>query len=49
VSLIEGDDEAFRVTADAGATGSAEQVYRFSAPDGCHIEKVSGPDTLVVR
>lgn len=49
VRLIEGDDEAFRVTADAGAAGAAEATYRFAAPNGCHIEKVSGPDTLTVR
>ena len=49
VALIQGEDEAFRVTADGGAAGAAEATYRFAAPNGCHIEKVSGPDTLTVR
>lgn len=28
---------------------SAGATYHFDVPNGCHINKVSGPDTLVVR
>jgi len=31
-----------------GAGAPVEAQYTFRAPNGCHIEKVSGPDTLVV-
>jgi hypothetical protein len=48
VALIEGDDEAFRVTAARPTGNAVEATYRFAAPGGCHIEKVSGPDTLQV-
>lgn len=39
-----GDDVTTVVTAD-GLIGSGE--YRFGS-DGCHVRKLSGPDTLVV-
>jgi hypothetical protein len=48
VPLIEGDDEAFRVTAERPTGNAVEATYRFAAPGGCHIEKLSGPDTLQV-
>ena len=40
--------DSIRVRAVQGAA-AAEAVYRFEVPGGCHIERVSGPDTLVVR
>ncbi|MFL5505419.1 MAG: hypothetical protein ACJ8AU_00935 [Gemmatimonadales bacterium] len=46
--LIPSGVEQFRVTASRGGGASVEALYEFSAPQGCHIEKVSGPDTLVV-
>jgi hypothetical protein len=46
--LIRSDAEAFRVTVERGETPPLEARYAFRAPQGCHIEKVSGPDTLVV-
>lgn len=45
--LIRSDAEPFRVTAERGGT-PVEALYTFRAPQGCHIEKVSGPDTLMV-
>jgi hypothetical protein len=39
-----GEDVVVAVTAD-GASGSAR--YRFES-DGCHVQKLAGPDTLVV-
>ena len=46
--LIPSGVEQFRVTASRGSGAPVEALYGFSAPQGCHIEKVSGPDTLVV-
>ncbi|HEX5819018.1 MAG TPA: hypothetical protein VFY20_09070 [Gemmatimonadales bacterium] len=46
--LIPSGVEQFRVTASRGEGAATEAFYGFSAPQGCHIEKVSGPDTLVV-
>ena len=46
--LIPSGVEQFRVTASRGGGAAVEALYEFSAPQGCHIEKVSGPDTLVV-
>ncbi|MEO8029733.1 MAG: hypothetical protein ABI765_02725, partial [Gemmatimonadota bacterium] len=40
--------DSIRVTAVDGAA-SVASVYHFDVPGGCHISKVSGPDTLVVR
>ncbi len=48
VSLIQGR-EAFRVTVTRPGGASVEAVFLFEAPGGCHIEKVAGPDTLLVR
>jgi hypothetical protein len=48
IPLIESDVEQFRVTAARAGGSPVEAVYGFSAPNDCHIEKVSGPDTLVV-
>lgn len=47
-SLIPSGVESFRVTAARGGGAPVEALYGFRAPQGCHIEKVSGPDTLVV-
>ena len=47
-SLIHSSAEPFRVTAVRGAGTPVEAPYTFRTPNGCHIEKVSGPDTLVV-
>ena len=47
-SLIASGVEQFRVAASRGAGAAVEAFYGFSAPNGCHIEKVSGPDTVVV-
>ena len=46
--LIPSGVEQFRVTASRSSGATVEALYEFSAPQGCHIEKVSGPDTLVV-
>lgn len=46
--LIPSGVEQFRVTASRGGGPATEAIYGFGAPQGCHIEKVSGPDTLVV-
>jgi len=46
--LIPSGAEQFRVTASRSSGAAVEALYEFSAPQGCHIEKVSGPDTLVV-
>ena len=46
--LIPSGVEQFRVTASRSSGAAVEALYEFSAPQGCHIEKVSGPDTLVV-
>lgn len=46
--LIRSDPEPFRVTAERGGGTPVEALYTFRAPQGCHIEKVSGPDTLMV-
>ena len=46
--LIPSGVEPFRVAASRGGGMPVEALYEFSAPNGCHIEKVSGPDTLVV-
>jgi Na+/H+-dicarboxylate symporter len=40
--------DSIRVRAVQG-TASAEAIYRFEVPGGCHIQKVSGPDTLVLQ
>jgi hypothetical protein len=40
--------DSIRVRAHQGAA-SAEAIYRFEIPGGCHIEKISGPDTLVLQ
>lgn len=46
-SLVPSGTEQFRVTvARGGAT--IEALYDFGTERGCHIMKVSGPDTLVV-
>jgi hypothetical protein len=46
--LIPSGVEQFRVTASRASGPAVEAFYEFRAPQGCHIEKVSGPDTLVV-
>jgi len=47
-SLIPSGTEQFRVTVTRGGAAPVEALYVFEAPQGCHIVKVSGPDTLVV-
>jgi hypothetical protein len=47
-SLIPSGTEEFRVTVTRGGGAPIEALYVFEAPQGCHIAKVSGPDTLVV-
>jgi hypothetical protein len=47
-SLIPSGSEQFRVTVSRGGGALVEALYVFEAPQGCHIVKVSGPDTLVV-
>jgi len=47
-SLIPSGTEEFRVTVTRGGGVPLEALYVFEAPQGCHIAKVSGPDTLVV-
>lgn len=37
-----------RVVGTKGALGF-QADYRFDVPGGCHVNKVSGPDTVVVR
>ena len=41
-------DDAVRVT---GTTGTISFVadFVFGVPDGCHVAKVSGPDTVIAR
>ena len=46
--LIPSGVEQFRVSASRGGGAAVEALYGFRAPQRCHIEKVSGPDTLVV-
>ena len=40
--------EAVAVTAQRGPT-MASATYVFDVPGGCHINKVSGPDTLTIE
>jgi len=40
--------DSIRVRAVQG-NASAESGFRFEVPDGCHIQRVSGPDTLVLH
>jgi hypothetical protein len=47
-SLIPSGTEQFRVAVTRGGGAPVEALYVFEAPQGCHIVKVSGPDTLVV-
>lgn len=46
-SLIPSGTEQFRVTVTRGGA-TVEAPYVFGTEQGCHIVKVSGPDTLVV-
>ena len=48
VPLIEGASEEFRLEVRREGAAPLDVLYRFSAPSGCHIEKVSGPDTVEV-
>jgi hypothetical protein len=41
-----GDSIRVRVVQGAAA---AETVYRIDVPGGCHVERVGGPDTLVLH
>jgi hypothetical protein len=47
-SLIPSGSEQFRVTVTRGGGAALEALYLFGTEQGCHIVKVSGPDTLVV-
>lgn len=47
-ALIPSGTEEFRVTVTRGGGVPVEALYVFEAPQGCHIVKVSGPDTLLV-
>lgn len=40
--------DSIRVRAVQGKA-SVESVYQFDVPGGCHIQKISGPDTLVLH
>jgi hypothetical protein len=46
--LIEGPEEEFRVEAERPTGSSAQATFVFSVPGGCHINRISGPDTLQV-
>jgi hypothetical protein len=49
VPLFRGEgEEGFRLTLTRPGQTPVAATYRFDAPGGCHIQKVSGPDTLVV-
>lgn len=41
--------DSVRVTAGRDASPVTTATYFISVPAGCHVEKVSGPDTLAVR
>ncbi len=48
ISQLHASGDSIRVRAVNGAA-AVEAVYHFDVPGGCHISKISGPDTLVVR
>jgi hypothetical protein len=48
VHLIRTTGDSIRVRAVQGAA-AAEAIFVFDAPGGCHINRVSGPDTLTLR
>ena len=48
VHLIRTTGDSILVRAVQGAA-TAEAIFVFDAPGGCHINRVSGPDTLVLH
>jgi len=48
VSKLKFSGDAIVVTVSS-AKGNASAGYVFDVPNGCHINKVSGPDTLTVQ
>lgn len=48
VPKLQSAGDSIRVHAAQGSA-TAEAIYRFTVPGGCHIERVSGPDTLVLH
>jgi hypothetical protein len=47
-SLMPSGTEQFRVTVTRAGVATIEVLYVFGTEGGCHIVKVSGPDTVVV-
>lgn len=49
VPLFRGEgEEEVRLTLTRPGHTEVVATYRFDAPGGCHIHKISGPDTLLV-
>jgi hypothetical protein len=47
-SAIRESGDSVRVTAQLDAGPLTTATYFINVPSGCHVNKVSGPDTLVV-
>lgn len=48
IAKVRGSGDSVRVTGSTG-TLSFGADFVFGAPDGCHVAKLSGPDTVVAR
>lgn len=48
IGKVRESGDAVRVTGTNGVLSFAAD-YVFGAPDGCHVAKLSGPDTVVAR
>jgi len=48
IGKIRESGDAVRVTGTNGTLGFAAD-FVFGVPDGCHVAKLSGPDTVVAR
>lgn len=46
---IRNSGDSVRVTAVAGTGPTTTAMYFIDVPGGCHVNKVAGPDTLIVH